>query len=176
MPRYLIITVVIFVNALLLFVLNEANHLLAPLGVSLHGQALAVLFAGLYLRVLHGAILSLLIGLLSSAAGPGDTGSLTLLFLLLWSGAVFMRRRIRREVKFQVRMTALLLQTCAFLYLMLVFSGPWLTLPAFWLRVLADSALSFIFVTAASVAWVEFQIRLLESSGWDIRSERPEDP
>lgn len=176
MPRYLIISVVIFVNALLLFVLNEANHLLAPLGVSLHGQALTVLFAGLYLRILHGAILSLLLGLLSSVAGPGDAGSLTLLFLLLWSGAVFMRRRIRREVKFQVRMTALLLQAAAFAYLMLAFAGPFLTLSAFWLRVLVDGTLSLILVATAAVAWVEFQIRLLEANGWDIRSERPDAP
>ncbi len=161
-------------NALLLAGMIEANHILAPYGVSLHLHVLLVLFAGLYLRILHGAVIALLLGSMLDALDTPGFGPLLLLITALWTGAVYLRLRIRRQVTFQIRMSALGLQA-AFLAAATVFFGLGsIAIAAFWQRLAIDAALSLALVTFLAPLWLRLQIRLLETFRWDIAAERPE--
>lgn len=152
----------------------EANHLLAPLGVSLHPHVLLVLFAGLYLRVLHGAILALLFGGMLDAIETPGFGPLLFLIVALWTGAVYLRPRIRREVSYQIRLSALGLQAAFIVAATLFFGVESLGIAAFWQRFALDTLLSLILVGALAIPWARLQILLLESFQWDITKERAE--
>lgn len=161
-------------NILLLAGMVEANHLLAPFGVSLHLHALFILFAGLYLRILHGALLAIFIGGMLDAIDTSGFGPLLFLMTALWTGAVYLRLRIRREILFQIRMSALGLQAAFLVAATVFFGGGSLGIAAFWQRLAVDAALSLTLVALLAPFWVQLQIRLLESFRWDIASERPE--
>ncbi|MCC5807660.1 MAG: hypothetical protein JJU00_15150 [Opitutales bacterium] len=161
-------------NILLLAGMVEANHLLAPFGVSLHLHALFILFAGLYLRVLHGALLAIVIGGMLDAIDTPGFGPLLFLMTALWTATVYLRLRIRREVLFQIRMSALGLQAAFLLAATAAFGGGSFGVAAFWQRLAVDAVLSLALVTLLGPVWVHLQIRLLESFRWDIASERPD--
>ncbi len=161
-------------NALLLAGMLEANHLLAPYGVSLHLHALLVLFAGLYLRILHGAVIAILLGGMLEALDTPGFGPLLFLMTALWAGGVYLRLRIRRQVLFQIRMSALGLQAAFLAAATVLFGGGSLGIAAFWQRLAVDAALSLALVTLLAPLWIHLQIRLLESFRWDIAAERPE--
>ncbi len=163
---------VIIMNLFLLGAMMEANHLLAPWGVSIHLHALLVLFAGLYLRVLHGAFLVIIIGGSLDAIHSPGFGPMLLLLLGLWTLIVCLRPRIRRQVPFQVRLTALAAQLLFLLAVTVVFAGPARAIGTFWQRVAIDSLLSLALVTALALPWIHLQIRLLQSFNWEIVSER----
>ena len=172
MSRAIPVFWIIILNLLLLGAMMEANHLLAPWGVSIHLEAVFVLFAGLYLRVLHGAFLVVILGGSLDATHSPGFGPMLLLLLGLWTLVVYLRTRIRRQIRFQVRMTALGTQLLFLLAATVLFARPAWAMGAFWQRFALDSLLSLTVVALFAVPWGNLQIRLLQSFNWDITSER----
>jgi cell shape-determining protein MreD len=155
----------------LLLLLQGVNHLLNPLALSLHLDVLLVLFAGLYLRVLHGVWVALLAGLLVDAYSPLPPGLRALGILGLWVAVVWLRPRIHPSARRNVRLAAALLQAA------------WLILPAlalgagrmgnwtYWQRFACDLGLSLAVVWLAAPAWCDLQRRYLLALGWDLHAQ-----
>jgi len=81
------------VAALCLF---EINHLLSGFQITLHLEVLFLVFGAFYLRVLHGALITIFLALMIGSQLPVRIGMFLFFFLFLWLIMVWARRRVRR--------------------------------------------------------------------------------
>lgn len=157
--------------ALFILILSEINGWLARFAIHLNMDVLFVLFAGLYLRILHGWWLILIIGLLLDATRPTTFGSGVAGMFLLWIASVWMRGQIRRERAQDCAIAAIIIQLIWLLALNLIWNeGRW-NHAVYWQRFFIDTAFSLLLVGILAHPWCEFQRLYLKWSGWDLNSE-----
>lgn len=93
-PRWVVIALT---NGLLVFLMGQVNHEIAPAGMSLFLAGLMVPLAATRLRFRTGVTVMLLSGLLLDAARPSLFGGNSLLLLAIFGGWFFWRARLPRD-------------------------------------------------------------------------------
>ncbi len=160
-------------HVLLYLLLGEINFLLSPLALHIHGDALLILFIGLYLNRMGGLICVLLIGFIADAAHPVPHGTYVIGYLGIWLFFVWGNRRIRRQNPLQVRALAAGAQ---FIWLsiltviMALQTGP---LTLHWARIASDMIFSSAIAFLAAGYWCSLQRDILYSLGWNLEAELP---
>ena len=171
MKRWRLVLLCSFIHFLALNVIGEANFFLGELGLALHLEALLVLFAGLYFRLIHGVGLAILIGLLADAGEASPWGSYFLILLLLWALVFSVRNRLQSENFAQITVFALALQTIYLAATSLFYAGSFFDQWIYWQRILSEGLLSLFVVFLAAYPWTEFNRLVLREFGWDLNAE-----
>jgi hypothetical protein len=162
---------ILLFNLLLLWLLHEANGLLAGWRIHLHGEVLFVIFSALYLRVLHGATLVMISGLFIDVYSPFNYGLHAISLLLLWTVCVVLRQRVRRENPRHVMLVAIVCQLIHLPLWHLAAAQGRLGEALYWLRGGGDLLASLLFVGATAYLWCEMQRLWLLWLGWNLNAE-----
>ena len=160
-------------HLLLYYLLGEINFMLAPFSIYLHGDALLVLFFGLYFNRLGGLLAASIMGFLTEALHPAPHGTFVAGYLGIWLFIVWGQRRIRRQNPLHVMTLAAFTQLFWLIFLsgiLFVKANP-VTLS--WSRALTEIFLSFAFTFLVAWQWCKIQCWLLYSLGWNIEAELP---
>lgn len=147
---------------LLYIAMHLLNQLLAPFGIWLFIEGLFLVFPLLYLRLKHGLLCILLLGLLLDAGSAYPLGLRSTAYALTLLAFTPLRRRVRRENKLQATLVALGLNLCVFLFVFcgVIASQPQMSWPLAG-RALSDLLLSEAIVALAAMQWIHFQRQLL---------------
>jgi cell shape-determining protein MreD len=165
------IALLYLIHLLLYFAVAELNAALATVSITLHLEALLLLFFGLQLRHFSGIVLAAFLGLLSGAGHPGGPGLMLVAFLLLFAFLVWCQNRIRRQNPLHVRIVAVCGQVLFTVALAFALGrGEW-TNPDYWIRLIIDGAFSTLVLFLVAWPWCRFNTLLLASFGWDLESQ-----
>jgi cell shape-determining protein MreD len=165
------ITLIFFCNLLLYFIIGEFNFFLGSLSLHFHGDALLVLFFGLYLGRLGGLISATLLGFLADSANPVPYGTYVIGYLSLWLFFVWGQKRIRRQNHMHVRTLGAVAQLLWMFLLSLVIFSLDSSATVFWSRILFEMLFSTVLTFLLAWRWCQIQKNLLFSLGWNIEAE-----
>lgn len=163
--------IVFALNYVLHFFVTEAHFYLAEARLTLQVDVLYVLFAGLCMRPVVGALLVGLSGLTFGAMLPLGP-AYALILLLLWGILQVFRSRLELNQGGAITLVSLFAQGLVTALLMLVLAdgrlGSWL----YWQRFLVDSLVSISLLAVVAYPWLRFQVQLLQAWGKGPDDER----
>lgn len=147
---------------LLYIAVHLLNQLLAPIGIRIFIEGLFLIFPLLYLRLKHGLLCILLLGLLLDAGTAYPLGLRSTVYALTLMMFTPLRRRVRRENTLQATLVGLGLNLVVFLFVFagVVIGEADLTLPLAS-RAITDLFLSEIIIGIVAMQWLHFQRQLL---------------
>ncbi len=163
--------VILAVNGLLYFALNQVNAVLAPLSLHLSLDALYLLFAFLYLKTNQGLLIGFLTALFIDAALPVPFGVHTILYFCTLAALLRMRRELRRDNPRHIVLAAFWSNFFIMLGLSLLVGKGLLAQWDFWLRFCSDLAISQLLLIFLVRWWVDAQRQVLLLWDIDVGSE-----
>ena len=167
MKSWHVVVFLLGLNYLLFFGVAELNHVLARWSLTLHAEALLLLFPALFLAPAQSLLLCFLLALMVGVHYPAPLGATILSFLVLFHLGAWMRHRIRRENAAHLAGLGTALQVVFLLAWSLGFARHAVAPGAYWVRVGADTLISGAVVALLAGWWCRWQFRLLGEFGWE---------
>jgi hypothetical protein len=161
-------------NLLLIFLVAEVNHYLAPLALQVYLGGLFLTFGILRLQLRHGLIATALTGLVLDAVNPRPFGYTFFLMVGCHVAVFSMRGHFARETFRSCLLVALALNLVLFVGIGIA-AGRGNPAPSlFWGRIVADSAFSMLAVLIVAPWFFALQKCALASIGIDLDAEQRE--
>lgn len=161
---------VLFMNFLLLQVVDQLNHWTTAGHLHLQAWWLLPIYPALYFPVVRGFLVTFASGLMAESYCGLPPGILLFYLLLLHTGLFLFRRNLQTFNRVPPSFLALLVISLGFLAFLPLTPVSVLFQPAFWFRFTADLGYNLIAFTALSYAFYRVQHYLL---GWaDVKESR----
>jgi hypothetical protein len=159
----------LFPPALLIVLVAQFNHLLAPWHVYLSVGGLLVVFPALQIDFRTGFAAVFLAGLFADAGEPVRFGTHAFLFATAYAFLFVLRHRLPRDETPLAVMLALLANLGIFLALSLLLIRRLPTPAGAWVRLLADLLCSQAFLALSAPWFFALQARAFAFSGFEIQ-------
>lgn len=158
--------------ALALYILlSELNGALARYAIHVNVDILFVIFAGFYLRILHGWWIVLIMGMFLDAGRLTPPGMSTLGLIFMWMVTVWLRHRFRRDRFADCASVAIGAQFIWLLILQIALAQDRAMNFHYWYRFLTDGAISLSICGALAWHWCQIQRIFILWTGWDLNAE-----
>lgn len=163
--------IILIVNALLYFFVNQLNAALGAKGIYLSLDALYILFAALYFSNYHGLIITAASALTVDAVLPSHFGTNLIIYTIALLTIGRMKIRLRRENPYHVILIALVINLLIILTFTLVTEREGIMSGWFWIRLITDLFLSELVIAIIAPWYLNLQRILLLYLGIDLASE-----
>lgn len=165
------IFLIILVNLVLSYFINQVNAILSAWSIYLVLDSFYLLFAGLYLRGAAGFITITVTAMAVEATLPFPSGIHLIIYIFSFLLLNQTRARSSRESPYQVMGLAFFINLTIFLFFTVSSGTLSLPSPALWLRLFSDLLLSQIVVIILVIPLINGQRHLLLSAGIDVGAE-----
>ena len=169
-PDYRVL-IIILVNFLLYYFINQVDAFLSIWAIHLTLDSLYLLFAALYLRGAAGFSVVAITAMAIEATLPFPPGSHLICYIFSFLLLNRTRVRLSRENPYEVVALALFINLVIFLCFTACAEGLPLAVPSTWLRLFSDLFLSQLAVAVLAIPLVSRQRYLLLLAGIDVAAE-----
>jgi cell shape-determining protein MreD len=165
------LSLVFLFNILLYFFIGLANNIVSGWSITLHLDALLLIFFALYVTRLSGLVFAVILGLVTDSVHPVPAGTYLIGYLAMWLFFTWCQRRIRRQNPLHVRTVAVAAQIAWIVFIGLFLGRAYLAEWVYWQRLLTDMLVSCTLLFLIVWPWCRFQKKLLYSLGWDLEAQ-----